>query len=95
MAEKIDLRFHAMEERIDLRFQALEKKSIGIQKEVSDLLIQQRSTDTRILTVLFTAFITAVGLLTKVIFLMSKARAYHPRITRTVLAPAKSQRHCP
>ncbi|AFY59647.1 hypothetical protein [Synechococcus sp. PCC 6312] len=68
MEEKIDLRFQAMEERIDLRFQALEEKSIGIQKEVADLRIQQRSTDNRILTFLFTAFITAVGLLTKVIF---------------------------
>lgn len=84
-----------MAEKIDLRFQVPEEKSIGIQKEVSDLRIQQRSTDTPILTVLFTAFITAVGLLRKVIFLMAKARAYHPRITRTVLASAKAQRHCP
>ncbi|MDS3860051.1 hypothetical protein RIF25_04435 [Thermosynechococcaceae cyanobacterium BACA0444] len=70
---QVDLQALTLEVKVnqaktDERFKSIEEKVDALKQEVADLRLQQRTTDNRILTFLFTAFITAVGLLTKVIF---------------------------
>ncbi|MDS3859550.1 hypothetical protein RIF25_01885 [Thermosynechococcaceae cyanobacterium BACA0444] len=68
-----DERLKSIEEKIELRFQALDEKVDAIKPEISDLRTQQRATDSRILTFIFTALVATPGLLAKVVFFDTKA----------------------